>query len=95
MGQEASSQDPQRATILHTVATVPSEVATVYVRLAEHGQPQRVVGRLSATRSYSTFGIGSAQSVASAVVTSAVAPEVAAVQVEVCLATLPHSEAHQ
>ena len=95
MGQEASSQDPQRATILHTVATVPSEVATVYVRLAEHGQPQRVDGRFCAQRSCSTFGIGSAQSVASAVVTTAIAAEIAAVQVDVCLATLPHSEAHQ
>ena len=95
MGQEASSQDPQRATILHTVATVPSEVATVYVRLAEHGQPQRVDGRFCAQRSCSTFGIGSAQSVSSADVTTAIAPEIAALPVGGCVATLPHSEAHQ
>ena len=44
--------------------------------------------------SWCSFGIGSVQSVACVEVTMAIAPETAPVPVEVCVVTVPHSEAH-
>ena len=52
-------------------------------------------GRFSARGSWCSFGIGSVRSVASVDVTMAIAPETAPVPVEVCVVTVPHSDAHQ